>query len=192
MNHPTHWAMEQLTLNPRYKDMWDVFINLSGDSFPVYTPQKLSRMFDPSLEKSLYGINFVTSSSCVTGLLPTNILHFPDHWHKRGHYDEAGEFVVSYTEKEGGEPITTKLTIHFGSQWMTLSPNFVEYIVNELRREGSLANAFKDALIAKKRLMSDETFIPTLLAHHEEFNTTLPKLLPSGRLEIMPEISILR
>lgn len=192
MNDATLWAMEKLVYNPRYENKWDAMINLSGDTLSVYTPQKLSRLFDPSAERSLSGINFVTSSGCATGLIPTNILHFPYNWAKRVHYERFGEFILNHIDKEGTERVTTNLTIHFGSQWMILTPKFVEYIVNELQMEDSLANVFKKELISREMIMSDEAFIPTLLANHEEFKTTLPQTLPSGDLEIMPEISAVR
>lgn len=84
-------GMHQLVTNLRFANRWDVYINLSADSLPVYTPQTLSRLFDPNPSTPLnhgplYGINFVTASSCPTGLRPTNIHDFPERWHKRAHY----------------------------------------------------------------------------------------------------------
>jgi hypothetical protein len=185
MNHPTLWGMELLTTSSDLMNQWDVFINLSADTVPIYTPQVLSQLFDP-MDKSgiLHNINFVTSSSCVTGLLPTNVTIFPQGWHKRSHYstNPTSDFVMNYLNQENGEHGSVTLTIHFGSQWMILTPEFVNYITTSLRRPDSLPSQFRDELILRRKLMSDETFIPTLLVHHEKFRETLPQVTRDGSL----------
>lgn len=196
-------AMQQLTTNPQFQNQWDVFINLSADSMPVYKPHILSQYFHGPLR----GINFVTSSSCVTGLLPTNIDAFPRNWHKSGHYRERGEFEITYNnytnvgysydnsniDGAGSSSFeTVTLKIHFGSQWMALTPSFVEYIASSMTQHDSLPYRFKQALIRKERLMADETFIPTLLAHHERFRETLPNVLENGDFELMEGMSSIR
>ena len=185
--------MQQLTTNDKYKNKWDVFINLSADSMPVYKPQILSKYFHGPLQ----GTNFVTSSSCPTGLLPTNINSFPSWWHKSGHYKEKGHFVITYNdtiEDNGlslvGETVT--LTIHFGSQWMALTSPFVEYIASSMKRPDSLAARFKEELIRRERLMADEVFIPTLLANHFSFKETLPKVSENGSLISMKGMYAIR
>lgn len=55
MNLPTLWAMEKAV--KQYKGRWDVFINLSGDTLPVYTPDRIARL----ISGPLAGFNFVTS-----------------------------------------------------------------------------------------------------------------------------------
>ncbi len=177
-------AMQQLTTNPQFKDKWDVFINLSADSMPVYTPRTLSQYF----HGPLHNVNFVTSSSCATGLLPTNINLFPTHWHKSGHYKEKGDFEVF--DFDNGGNVT--LTIHFGSQWMALTPSFVKYIATSMNDENSVPSQFKRQLIDKERLMADETFIPTLLVHNLNFSETLPNILDDGTLESMKGMSAIR
>jgi hypothetical protein len=187
--------MEQLTENPKFKKKWDVFVNLSADSMPVYTPKIISNYFSGPLK----GINFVTSSSCPTGLMPTNIDIFPKRWHKSGHYREKGDFEITYNttyennrREANNEMKTIILVIHFGSQWMSLTPTFVEYIVSSLKHQDSLAYQFKQDLIKKERLMADETFIPTLLAHHPTLKHTLPQLLDDGSLETMEGMTAIR
>jgi hypothetical protein len=221
----TFIAMQQLTTNTQFKNKWDVFINLSADSMPVYTPKVLSQYFNYP-NGPLNGINFVTSSSCATGLLPTNIHYFPKMWHKSRHYKERGTFEITYntkyddeykynheyknkyndeefdfeadtptrprTKDDDGKFETVELNIHFGSQWMVLTPPFVEYIASSMTRHDSLPYQFKEDLIQKERLMADETFIPTLLAHHSTFRNTLPTLLDSGNLESMEEMFDIR
>ncbi len=172
-------GMTELVSNPRFANKWDVFINLSADTLPVYTPQVLSNYFDPNGDFRegrgfLHNINFVTSSSCTTGLLPTNIKSFPSWWHKRNHYESHGDFNIRYVD-ENGVGKTETLEIHFGSQWVILTPNFVRFLESSLRREDSLVSVFKSKLIARERLMSDETFIPTIIANHREFRKSLPK-----------------
>jgi len=190
MNDPTHWSMIELVANPKFIDKWDVYINLSSDSLPVYTPQIMSNLFQSRKGKngggtqdhSLQGYNFVTSSSCITGLLPTNINIFPPMWHKRQHYEQHGDFIISYIHN--GEEKTEKLIIHFGSQWMILTPDFVKYLVTSLQDRDSLTSKFKAELIARRVLMSDETFIPTLLANHPSFSHTMPILENDQELRI--------
>jgi hypothetical protein len=182
--------MSELTSNPSFVDQWDVFINVSADTMPVYTPQVLSNYFDPIIDVHrvrgfLHNINFVTSSSCATGLVPTNVKTFPLAWHKRKHYESHGDFDITYIS-EGGLKKSETLEIHFGSQWMILTPDFVRYLASALRREDSLPSIFKNELIARERLMSDETFIPTILAHHTEFRETMPKLEKDGSLALGP------
>jgi hypothetical protein len=94
-------------------------------------------------------------------------------WHKRQHYEQHGDFVISYMHN--GVEMTEKLIIHFGSQWMILTPDFVKYLVTSLQDKDSLASKFKAELIARRVLMSDETFIPTLLANHPSYSQTMPR-----------------
>ena len=61
---------------------FDVFINLSGDSWPVLEPGALRQRL-----AKLRGYNFVTSApSCPTGLRPTGRSEFGDGWHKKQAY----------------------------------------------------------------------------------------------------------
>ena len=190
MNDPTFWGMGQLVSNPTFQNRWDVFVNLSGDTLPVFTADALSRRFT---EPAFKGINFVTSSSCETGYWPTSVYTFPEWWHKRAHYtnDPEGNPVLDYTDDDG-HPQTSTLVIHFGSQWMVLQPDFVRYLVRSLQRRDSLPSRFKDYLIETGRLMTDETFIPTLLMHVHPFNTTLPRVNENGTLVDAPEMETIR
>lgn len=182
MNAPTHWCMEQL-VSSKYANQWDVFINLSADSLNVYTPQIISNMFDPNKKDSLYGTNFVTSSPCVTGLMPTGIKTFPRVWHKRKHYETGGEYIIKFIDDDGAEK-TEEVEIHFGSQWMFLTPKFVKYLVSSLQNPNSLASRFKEEMIYRKVLMTDETFIPSLLYHDQEHRQTLPKPNSEGYAQV--------
>jgi Core-2/I-Branching enzyme len=187
MNYPTLWGMEQAL---RRRDEWDVFINLSGDSFPVYKQNIIGNLFATELK----GINFVTSSSCETGLLPTNIDHFPEWWHKRKHYlhHPEGDVPISFiNDRFENESITLK--IHFGSQWVALQPDFCDYIIRSLENEDSLPSRFRDYLVKMERRMTDETFLPTLLMHVAPFNkTSLPRILSNRSLATRPTMSALR
>jgi len=169
MNEPTFWGM-QMAVSSRYA--WDVFVNLSGDTLPVHTATVTGRLFSQALN----GYNFVTSSICETGLVPTSVYHFPAHWHKRSHYtnNPAGDPVIEFVDDDGNHQSMT-LTIYFGSQWMALQPDFCKYLVDSLQRPDSLPTRFKDYLVRTGRLMTDETFIPTLLMHVMPFNETIPK-----------------
>jgi len=176
MVEPTLWAMQKAV--DEYDEKWDVFINLSGDSLPVYKPDILAKLFGGPLE----GINFVTSSSCETGLLPTPITAFPKNWHKRKHY--SGSMFLNYTDDDGTRHTNVTLPIFFGSQWMTLTTDWCKYLVEQMQRPDSLACQFRNYLIATKKLMADETFIPTLMMHVRP--DTLPKVGYDYRL-IVPD-----
>lgn len=175
-------AFDQLTYNERYKNKWDVFMNLSADSLPVFTPKVISNYFSNELK----GINFVTSSSCYTGLLPTRADQFPEKWSKRTHYGRYGKYDISFKEyngnNENGVMNNVELKIHFGSQWMSLTVPVVEFFAKSMKQPESLPMKFKHELIERKMVMSDETFIPTLIAHHYDFRPTLPKLAENGSL----------
>jgi hypothetical protein len=190
MNDPTFWGMT--LASTRFRGQWDVFLNLSGDTMPVYTTEVMATLFDPK-EGPLRGTNFVTSSSCETGLLPTNVYIFPERWHKRAHYTNhpPGDPVIGYVDDDGKEQ-EIRLITHFGSQWMALQPDFVDYLVTSLQRPDSLPSLYKDELIRTKRLMTDETFIPTLLMHVHPFNETLPDVNENGTLKSFPSISAIR
>ncbi len=175
MNLPTLWAMEQAVR--KYAGKWDVFINLSGDTLPVYTPDRISELFGGPLK----GINFITSSSCETGLLPTPITAFPKWWHKRSHYSDHPA-SLDYADEDGTKHFNVKLTTYFGSQWMALLPDWCEYLVTQLKRPDSLPTKFRDYLIATKKLMTDETFIPTLIMHLRP--ETTPQVYEDYRLAI--------
>ena len=195
--------MHQLVTNPRFANRWDTYINLSADSLPVYTPQTLSRLFDPALSSAttttrhhghgpLYGINFATTSSCPTGLRPTNIYEFPERWHKRAHYSHHrngtrhdADMHIHYDADDvdngngttGLSSYSQTIVVHFGSQWMMLTPSFVKYLVRSLKNDRSLPSILKRELIRMGKLMTDETFIPTILANHEVFKDTLPDVV---------------
>jgi hypothetical protein len=70
MNLPTLWSMEKAVT--QYSGRWDVYINLSGDTLPVYTQDRMAELFAGPLK----GINFVTSVVCETGLRPTPVTAF--------------------------------------------------------------------------------------------------------------------
>jgi hypothetical protein len=81
---------------------------------PTLSQKSLSDLHHP-IHGPLRNINFVTSSACETGLVPTNIYEFPSFWHKRKHYLDRHKSrpTISYvvTEKK-----VINVTIHFGSQ----------------------------------------------------------------------------
>jgi len=169
MNEPTHWSMKEL--GTRFENQWDVYINLSGDSLAVYTPQTLANLFANELK----GMNFVTSSTSPTGFHPTSIEQFPTKWHKRNHYSD----------------ITTS-TIYFGSQWMILTREFVNHFIESLDNPKSLASQLKQELQRKQKLMSDETYIPTLLMNTPQFNSTLPSMNSDLSLQSLPTMTAIR
>ena len=177
MVEPTLWAMQKAV--DEYHQKWDVFINLSGDTLPVYRPDRLATLFGGPLA----GINFVTSSACETGLLPTPITAFPKKWHKRSHY--SGPMSLNYTDDDGTLHSNLTLPIFFGSQWMTLQPDWCEYLVHQMQRPDSLPSRFRDYLIATKKLMADETFIPTLIMYLRP--DTVPKVDENYRLSLPGE-----
>uniref|UniRef100_A0A7S1D026 Uncharacterized protein n=1 Tax=Cyclophora tenuis TaxID=216820 RepID=A0A7S1D026_CYCTE len=75
---------------------------------------------------------------------------------------------------------------------MALQPSFVEYLVTSLKRPDSLPTRFKENLIRSYRLMTDETFIPTLAMHVHPFNETLPNVNEDGTLVEKPDMETLR
>jgi len=177
MNLPTLWGMEIAATE--FRDQWDVFINLSGDTMPVYTVDTMAEI----LGNLPY--NFVTSRSCETGLLPTNVYVFPRWWHKRRHYtsdetkvDPVFEYTSPISHKRHNKTVVT----HFGSQWVILQPMFVYWLVEQLRDEDFWVSQFREHLIASEKLMTDETFLPSVLMHandiddgmHYDFSKTLP------------------
>jgi len=184
--------MTLLTSSPKFEGKWHVFMNLSADSLPIFTPNIISKLFDPS-NGPLSGINFVTSSSCVTGLRPTDVTLFPPYWHKRSHYltNPNRPYTIQYVDDHGISRQRT-LVIYFGSQWMSLTPKFVEYLVLSLAHEHSLASAFRNELIEREKLMPDETFIPTLLANDPIWNSTLPRVANDGSLIQKPDMFHIR
>jgi hypothetical protein len=167
MNLPTLWGMKKAV--KEYKGKWDVFINLSGDTLPVYKSDRIARLFAGPLANK----NFVTSSSCATGLVPTPIDMFPKKWHKRMHFSQLPS-SLDYVDEKGVQHHKVSLLIYFGSQWMALLPAWCDYLIDQLERSDSLPSQFRDYLIETEKLMSDETFIPTLLMHL--FPDTLPQV----------------
>ncbi|CAB9507899.1 expressed unknown protein [Seminavis robusta] len=184
MNLPTLWGMQVAVTNPLFQDKWDVFINLSGDTYPVYTPGTMAQIFG-----HLQNYNFVTSRSCETGLIPTNVYAFPKHWHKRKHYtnnDNSPPPIIHYNDISStttvsssgkGTPTSVEINYYFGSQWVALQPTFVRYLVTELARNDSFPSRYRDHLLKTGKVMTDETFLPTVLMHTPPFNTTtLPRV----------------
>mmetsp|Transcript_27406 Transcript_27406/g.54830 ORF Transcript_27406/g.54830 Transcript_27406/m.54830 type:complete len:368 (+) Transcript_27406:3-1106(+) len=180
MNFPTLWALELLANDEKFKDRWDVFVNLSGDTLPTLAPHRVEEMFGEN--GPLFGTNFVTSRSSETGLLPTPVSMFPPRFHKRGHYGAAPRLTFSDAR---GTTVHHNVTveIHFGSQWMALTKEFSKYVSDGLKDPTSLPHALRAWLIHSDKLMSDETFFPTLLANAPPFNGTLPVSAADGSLE---------
>lgn len=198
MNDPTLWAMDYLThypkLRPNKEDKgWDVFINLSGDTLPVVSAQRISQLFEPR-KGPLGNTNFVTSKSCATGLLPTSIFEFPKGTMKRSHYFSAGmPKTLSFLDLHTGEwKEDEPIAVYFGSQWMAITPDFVEYVVRSLDHPNGLGRVLKETFLDKEVLMTDETFFATLLMNSQKFKDTLPKLNSEGALASYPTMRSLR
>jgi hypothetical protein len=199
MNDPTIWGLEYLVHHSKFnhhssqqKRPWDVFINLSGDTLPVITGQRISQLFEPN-DGPLGNTNFVTSASCVTGLLPTSIYHFPKHWMKRAHYFQKEiPKTLSYIDETGEWREDVEIPIYFGSQWMALTYDFVSHVVRSMDHPNGLGNVLKETLIDTEVLMTDETFFATILMNSPEFKDTLPKLNADGALERYPSLFSLR
>lgn len=168
MNLPTLWGMEKAV--KEYAGKWDVFVNLSGDTLPVYSQNRIAKLFGGPLR----GINFVTSIACETGLVPTSILEFPKKWHKRSHYSHEPPDDLTYVDDDGVEHEDAKVDIYFGSQWVSLTPDFCEFLIRQLARPDSLASRFRDWLIETHKLMADETFFTSMLMRY--FPETIPKI----------------
>eukprot|EP00579_Thalassiosira_antarctica_P001020 CAMPEP_0201875888 /NCGR_PEP_ID=MMETSP0902-20130614/7737_1 /ASSEMBLY_ACC=CAM_ASM_000551 /TAXON_ID=420261 /ORGANISM="Thalassiosira antarctica, Strain CCMP982" /LENGTH=487 /DNA_ID=CAMNT_0048403031 /DNA_START=113 /DNA_END=1574 /DNA_ORIENTATION=- len=199
MNDPTLWAMDYLThhtqLNRQHgaDQSWDVFINLSGDTLPVVTAQRISQLFEP-LKGPLGSTNFVTSASCVTGLIPTSIFDFPKHSMKRAHYFQKDiPKTLSYVDAVTGTwKKDVETPIYFGSQWMALTHDFVEYVIRSMEHPNGLGNVLKETLIETTVLMTDETFFATMLMNSPTFKDTIPQLNDDGALESYPTMYSLR
>ncbi len=183
MNDPTLWAMEYLTYHRSQKQQssssssWDVFVNLSGDTLPVITAHRISQLFHP-ISGPLGNTNFVTSSSCLTGLTPTSIYTFPKHSMKRSHYFQHNiPKAMSYVDHTTGEwKDNVSTPIYFGSQWMALTSKFVTFAIRSMSHPNGFGNVLKETLIQTKVLMTDETFFPTLLMNSPYFNSTIPQV----------------
>lgn len=198
MNDPTLWAMEYLTYHRSQKQQsssaWDVFVNLSGDTLPVITAHRISQLFHPT-SGPLGSTNFVTSSSCLTGLVPTSIFTFPKHSMKRSHYFQHNiPKTLSFVDHITGQwKDNVSTPIYFGSQWMALTSEFVTYVIRSMSHPNGLGNVLKETLIQTKVLMTDETFFPTLLMNSPYFNSTVPQVkVEDGSLVQFPRLHSLR
>lgn len=112
---------------------WDYFINLSGDSFPVLKPEPLRRRL---VENGAH-LNYMTCSAGVTGLKPVAWSQFDETWHKR----KAFPFPIV-----AGDGFRD-LEAYYGSQWMVVTRQFVQFVLDEMALAGSfterLAHWFK-------------------------------------------------
>lgn len=182
------------TLNrQRGSQSWDVFINLSGDTLPVITAERISQLFEPQ-NGPLGHTNFVTSASCATGLVPTSIFDFPKHTMKRSHYFQRNiPKTLSYMDTLTGEwKKDVETPIYFGSQWMALCHDFVEYVIRSMSHPNGLGNVLKETLIETTVLMTDETFFATMLMNSPAFKDTIPKVNDDGSLESYSTLFSLR
>jgi hypothetical protein len=185
---PTLYSMHKAVTN--YAGKWDAFINLSGDTLPVYSQNRIAQLIGGPLK----GINFVTSIACETGLVPTSIYDFPNNWHKRSHYSHNPPDDLEYVDENGERKTNVNVEIYFGSQWVTLTPQFCEFMIKQLHRDDSLPSQFRDWLIRTGKLMSDETFFATMLMYY--FPETIPKLTEYYFLDTtnsssaIPEVSL--
>lgn len=172
MNLPTLWGL-QVAVDD-YSGQWDTFVNLSGDTMAVYAANAMAELLH-----ELGRYNFVTSRSCETGLLPTSVYHFPAFWHKRRHYTrdetEPAPLVLEYLDDQGRAQNKT-VTIHFGSQWLILQRDFCAWLVQQLDDDHphSWPSQLRDYLQTSGFLMTDETFLPTVFVHADDFADTRP------------------
>jgi Core-2/I-Branching enzyme len=174
MNLPTLWGMG-IAASSQYEQEWDVFINLSGDTMPIYTTNTMATI----LQNLSY--NFVTSRSCETGLIPTNVYTFPKYWHKRRHYTmDDTEPDPIFTYRKGSDNTIRNKTIvtHFGSQWIIVQNSFVTWLMEQLQDNDSWPSQYRDYLAESGKLMTDETFIPSVLMHINEGNDDIHPNLP--------------
>ena len=176
MNLPTFWGLQ--TAVQQYANDFDVFINLAGNTLPVYTTDTMAQI----LADLPY--NFVTSSSCETGLEPTNVHYFPSFWHKRRHYtrdDTEPDPHFSFRDVTG---VVINLTaqVHFGSQWVILQHNFCQWFVQEMQRPDSLASQLADHLRQSGKKMTDETFLATLIMYTNPSIACLPLIDENSRV----------
>eukprot|EP00519_Triparma_laevis_P004114 CAMPEP_0182506646 /NCGR_PEP_ID=MMETSP1321-20130603/21687_1 /TAXON_ID=91990 /ORGANISM="Bolidomonas sp., Strain RCC1657" /LENGTH=411 /DNA_ID=CAMNT_0024712421 /DNA_START=225 /DNA_END=1457 /DNA_ORIENTATION=+ len=168
MNEPVIWAMDVLTHEAKFKGKFDKFITLSGDSLPTLTNSAMASLFAEHLMK----YNILTSFWSETGFRPTRYNEYPKEWHKRNAYRHP--IGVAYKEYETGKKVMKRVDVYFGSQWMILNPDLVEYFAVSLRDRDSFASALKRAYIEQKRVVTDETFFPTLVMNEERFKGTVP------------------
>ena len=183
--------MHELTFNKRFKQKWDVFINLSADAMSVYTPKALSQFFLGPLK----GIKFLTSNKCLTGLVPTKRGDLDDLMPKK--FFNAHLYNITYTEYDNKGAATRRdiklaLEPYHGSQWMALTSSFVNHVSMELSKHDSLAIRFKKALKHLNVWMTDETFLPTLINYHPIFNQTLPRMDDNGSLSTLEKFFSIR
>ena len=187
MNEPTLWAMDLLTTHDQFRHQWHVFMNLSGDTMPTRTPRVMSSLFE-SESGPLSGVNFVTSYSCETGLHPTDMNIFHKEWHKRWAHSPEPDF--NYYDDNGDEYHASVPTF-FGSQWVILTYEFVDYLASSLREEYSFVSRYRDEIIHLERVMTDETFIPSILMY-TRFRNTLPDINEYGAMTALPSLYTVR
>ncbi|GMI24095.1 hypothetical protein TeGR_g2480, partial [Tetraparma gracilis] len=63
---------------------------------------------------------------------------------------------------------------YFGSQWMSLSPSLVYFLGRSMRDEHSLARRLKAFYELKRKVVTDETFFPTVIMNTPAFAPTVP------------------
>ena len=117
---------------------------------------------------------------------------FPRWWHKRRHYtsderddDPVFEYTSLNTHRQRNKTVIT----HFGSQWVILQRKFVHWLVDQLHDDRSWVSQFWEHLIASEKLMTDETFLPSVLMHANDtgdgvydFSKSLPATSKDGVL----------
>mmetsp|Transcript_30574 Transcript_30574/g.98538 ORF Transcript_30574/g.98538 Transcript_30574/m.98538 type:complete len:376 (-) Transcript_30574:46-1173(-) len=160
MIEPALWAMERASR----RGVFDYFINLSGDSWPVLTQGSLRKVL-----RSLAPLSFVASApQSPTGLRPTARHEFGDGWHKKQAYPSPMVAEVPALEA------------HYGSQWMIAHRSFVDLVLSQLENDDEnhrtaaalLRDWFKFATIHVEGVgkvrphIPDETFFPSLLMYY--------------------------
>ena len=141
-------------------------------SFSLALQNRIAQLFGSN--GPLRGINFVTSVACETGLIPTPLEDFPKTWHKRKHHSQQPATGLEYVDDDGTKYHDATVDIFFGSQWVSLTPQYCELLIRQLARPDSLPSQFRDWLIDTKKLMADETFFTSMLMHY--FPETIPKV----------------
>ena len=96
---------------------------------------------------------------------------------KRSNYFQHGiPKKLSYVDTLSGEwKRNVETPIYFGSQWMALTHEFVEYVIRSMSHPNGLGNVLKETLVDTEVQMTDESFFATLLMN-SPFKDTIPKL----------------
>lgn len=151
-----------------YYDAYDYFWLVSGQDYPLSTPEKIIKILKSNPDTIYMNVSYSNNNTKKSNLDKRHEIFFPDWILKKDFIHRIIRRL--WIELTGGYKHTYKLfrrkdsslyKYYYGSQWWCLSRHFVEYALNYINDNPRFINSFYHSSCP------DESFFQTILMNSE-------------------------